>query len=188
MAVHWAGRQRRYAARRNTYCWVQRGVHTWVARVNQARRRGRENNALLMRDERRSWSAHRHWREVRIPAQAQGQGQSGLHSELIVKIRIDLPSLDIGQFARSLGETAHVTQQPVGNPIAGVVAAKVDESIGRIVGCVFDRPLVLQIDAHRHVVTVNGLDQCVQIPSVPRTSFEGSVQPPFAVPKYAPSM
>ncbi len=66
--------------------------------------------------------------EVGIPTQAKRQCQSRFHAELVVDIRVDQPSLDVGQLARSLLEAAHVTQQPVRHAVAGVVAAEADDA------------------------------------------------------------
>ena len=137
------------------------GSHIGVAGVNQSRWRGGEHFALLAGHESRPTATDRSRRNVRIPAQAKGKGQAGLQAELVVDVRVDQPSLDVGQFACSLLEVAHVTHEPVCHAIAGVAAAEVDDGVGRIVGGVFDRPLMHQIDARRDGVTVDGLDQSV---------------------------
>ena len=132
-----------------------------IAREDQSGWRCGEDHALLACHKSRPTAADRNGRKVRIPAHAQSQGQARLHPILVVHVRIDLPALDVGQFAGSLLEAAHVTQQPVGKSIAGIAAAEADDGVSRVVGCVFDRPLVLQVDAHRQSVPVNGLDQRV---------------------------
>src|SRR5690349_4509965 len=111
----------------------QRVVHAAVARENHAERSIWKPRALLSWTKRRTAAAVSCWWQVRVPSQAEGQGEVGFGFPLVLSIKANLPSAHAGDFSCALRILTDVAEQKVGKTVACVVAVEGNDGVAGVI-------------------------------------------------------